>query len=207
MPEARLTIGNVEILSLNDNEASLPLSDVFPAVPAADWTPYQERYPGGFTDAEHILAHFECYLIRSEGRTILMDTGLGGSLSNPHSVEAMTGGVEGRLLEELDGAERQPRGHQHRLPQSPALRPCGLERHPRAGRRASRHLPQRALPRPSGRLGGVSASRGHGVVPAPLGACRQPPARLRGAGPARRGTISDQRGYCHTEPPATLPGP
>ena len=25
MPEARLTVGNVEILSLNDNEATLPL--------------------------------------------------------------------------------------------------------------------------------------------------------------------------------------
>ena len=30
MPEARLTVGNVEILSLNDNEATLPLGDVFP---------------------------------------------------------------------------------------------------------------------------------------------------------------------------------
>lgn len=101
MPEARLTVGNVEILSLNDNEATLPLRDVFPEVPAGAWAPYQSRYPGGFSGPEHLLAHFECYLIRSEGRTILVDTGLGGVASNPHSVEAMTGGVGGRLPEEL----------------------------------------------------------------------------------------------------------
>ncbi len=108
MPEARLSIGNVEILSLNDNEATLPLSDVFPEVPADAWSPYQERYPDGFSGTEHMLAHFECYLIRSEGQTILVDTGLGGAVSNPNAVEAMAGGVDGRLLEELRGAGVSP---------------------------------------------------------------------------------------------------
>ena len=97
MPEARLTVGNVEILSLNDHEATLPLSDVFPDVPAEAWVPYQERYPSGFS-GDHLLAHFECYLIRSQGQTILVDTGLGGASTNPHSLDAMVGGVEGRLL-------------------------------------------------------------------------------------------------------------
>ena len=101
MPEARLTVGNVEILSLNDNEATLPLSDVFPEVPAEAWAPYQERYPAGFS-GDHLLAHFECYLIRSEGQTILVDTGLGGAATNPHSIEAMVGGSEGRLMRELE---------------------------------------------------------------------------------------------------------
>ena len=107
MPEARLTVGNVEILSLNDQEATLPLSDVFPEVPAEAWTPYQERYPSGFR-GDHLLAHFECYLIRSEGQTILVDTGLGGAASNPHSIEAMVGGAEGRLLQELEAAGVSP---------------------------------------------------------------------------------------------------
>ena len=101
MPEARLTIGNVDILSLNDQEATLPLSDVFPEVPADAWAPYQERYPSGFR-GDHLLAHFECYLIRSEGQTILVDTGLGGAASNPHSIDAMVDGAEGRLLQELE---------------------------------------------------------------------------------------------------------
>ena len=106
-PEARLTVGNVEILSLNDNESALPLSDVFPDVPAESWAPYQQRYPKGFRD-DHLLAHFECYLIRSEGQTILVDTGLGGSATNPNSIDAMTGGVEGRLLQELSSAGLGP---------------------------------------------------------------------------------------------------
>ena len=107
MPEARLTVGNVEILSLNDHEATLPLSDVFPEVPAEAWAPYLERYPNGFR-GDHLLAHFECYLIRSEGQTILVDTGLGGTATNPHSLEAMVGGAEGRLLQELEAAGVSP---------------------------------------------------------------------------------------------------
>ena len=107
MPEARLTVGNVEILSLNDNEATLPLSDVFPEVPAGAWKPYQEQYPSGFR-GDHLLAHFECYLIRSEGQTILVDTGIGGATTNPHSVEAMAGGVDGRLLQELEAVGVNP---------------------------------------------------------------------------------------------------
>ena len=107
MPEARLTVGNVEILSLNDNESTLPLSDVFPDVPAEAWAPYQQRYPSGFR-GDHLLAHFECYLIRSEGQTILVDTGLGGAATNPHSIEAMVGGTEGRLMRELESAGVNP---------------------------------------------------------------------------------------------------
>ena len=107
MPEARLTVGNVEILSLNDNEATLPLSDVFPGVPAEAWAPYQERYPGGFS-GDHLLAHFECYLIRSGGQTILVDTGIGGRATNPNSIDAMVGGAEGRLIQELQSVGLSP---------------------------------------------------------------------------------------------------
>ena len=107
MPEARLTVGNVEILSLNDNESTLPLSDVFPDVPAEAWAPYQQRYPSGFR-GDHLLAHFECYLIRSEGQTILVDTGLGGAATNPHSIDAMVGGTEGRLMRELESTGVNP---------------------------------------------------------------------------------------------------
>ncbi len=76
-------------------------------MPAESWVPYKERYPSGFS-GDHLLAHFECYLIRSEDQTILVDTGLGGAVSNPNAVEAMAGGVDGRLLEELRGAGVSP---------------------------------------------------------------------------------------------------
>jgi glyoxylase-like metal-dependent hydrolase (beta-lactamase superfamily II) len=108
MPESRMTVGNVEILSLNDGDLALPLADTFPGVPAAAWGPYQERYPGAFSGAGNLNVHLECYLLRSQGVTILVDTGLGGAASNPHGVEAMAGGVEGRLLDELSAAGVDP---------------------------------------------------------------------------------------------------
>lgn len=37
MPEARLTVGDGGIWSLNDNEATLPLREVFPDAPVGDW--------------------------------------------------------------------------------------------------------------------------------------------------------------------------
>ncbi len=107
MPEARLTVGNVEIISLNDAETALPLSDTFPEVPAESWPYYQQRYPAGFR-GDSLLAHFECYLVRSEGRTILVDTGVGGEASSPLAVEAFTGGVDGNLLEELREVGLEP---------------------------------------------------------------------------------------------------
>ena len=107
MPEARLTVGSVEIISLNDGETALPLSDTFPEVPAESWPYYQERYPSGFS-GDSLLAHFECYLIRSQGQTILVDTGVGGAASSPLAVEAFTGGVDGRLLVELRDAGLEP---------------------------------------------------------------------------------------------------
>ena len=75
----------------------------FPRFPPRRGLPTRSGYPSGFS-GDHLLAHFECYLIRSEGQTILVDTGLGGAATNPHSIEAMVGGAEGRLLQELEAA-------------------------------------------------------------------------------------------------------
>ena len=101
MVASKLSLGNTEILVLHDNETSLPLSMTFPGVAPEDWIPYQEQYPEGFNGPDNLKAHFECYLIRSQGQTILVDTGLGGNETNAGSVEAFAGGVGGRLLSEL----------------------------------------------------------------------------------------------------------
>ena len=98
MVASKLSLGNTEILVLHDNETSLPLSMTFPDVAPQDWIPYQEQYPEGFNGPDDLKVHFECYLIRSEGRTILVDTGLGGNQTNAGSVEAFAGGVGGRLF-------------------------------------------------------------------------------------------------------------
>jgi len=104
MPQSKLSVGNVEISVLHDSEMALPLSQTFPDVPADSWTPYQQRYPEAFDGAENLRVHFECYLIRSLERIILVDTGLGTSASNPGTVAAFGGRADGRLLAELQSA-------------------------------------------------------------------------------------------------------
>ena len=108
MPEGRLTVGNVEILALNDNDSALPLNQTFPDVPFEAWAPYQQRYPEGFDGTDNIRIHFECYLLRSQGRTILVDTGAGSMANNPGTVAAFAGGVDGRLMAELQAAGVAP---------------------------------------------------------------------------------------------------
>jgi glyoxylase-like metal-dependent hydrolase (beta-lactamase superfamily II) len=107
MPQSRLTVGNVDILVLHDAEAALPLNQTFPNVSMEQWAPYQQQYPEAFNGSENLRVHFECYLVRSEGQTILVDTGLGSTASNPGTVATFGGGNDGRLLEELQGAGLQ----------------------------------------------------------------------------------------------------
>lgn len=108
MAGAKLTVGNVEILALHDNESALPLSMTFPGVPAEGWTPYQQKYPEGFTGTDNLRIRFECYLVRSSGQTILVDTGAGSMATNPGTVTAFAGGTDGRLLAELQAAGVAP---------------------------------------------------------------------------------------------------
>jgi glyoxylase-like metal-dependent hydrolase (beta-lactamase superfamily II) len=67
-----LRIGRVEILALSDGALEFDLCNFFPTIPDAEWQP----------DRAHLHDHrvrfnLGSYLIRSEGRTILVDTGLG----------------------------------------------------------------------------------------------------------------------------------
>ncbi|MBC8279863.1 MAG: MBL fold metallo-hydrolase [Chloroflexi bacterium] len=108
MPHSTLTVGNVEITILHDAEVALPFNRTFPDVPPEAWVPYQQRYPDAYTKTEagddSLRVHFECYLVRSQGRTLLVDTGLGSANSNPNVVAAIGGGVDGVLLSELESA-------------------------------------------------------------------------------------------------------
>ena len=47
MAGAKLTVGNVEIIALHDNEAALPLAMTFPDVPPEAWTSYQQNVRKG----------------------------------------------------------------------------------------------------------------------------------------------------------------
>ena len=106
MPGTTISVGNVEITAVHDGDGALPISMVFPGVDPELWVPYQQKYPECFNgdNNENFAAHFDCYVIRSEGRTILVDTGVGSMATNPGTVTAFAGGVDGRLLSDLQTA-------------------------------------------------------------------------------------------------------
>lgn len=95
MAEPRITVGNVEIVALLDVPFALPPDRMFPTVPTEAWEPYKLQYPYGFLDNGMIRTNATSYLVRSQGRTILVDTGLG---PGPHQ---MAGGASGNLLNDL----------------------------------------------------------------------------------------------------------
>ena len=106
MPGTTISVGDVEITAVHDGDGALPISMVFPGVDPELWVPYQQKYPECFNgdNNENIALPFECYVIRSEGHTILVDTGVGSMATNPGSVTAFAGGVDGRLLSDLQTA-------------------------------------------------------------------------------------------------------
>jgi len=110
MHESRFSVGNVEIIGITDIEVDfpMPLTQVFPHVPVDAWAPYRERYPEVFPRPDTWHPHFGGFLMRSQGRTILVDTGMGSSATNPGAVEMFTGGQDGHLIEELQSVGVRP---------------------------------------------------------------------------------------------------
>ena len=68
-----LRIGRVEILALSDGMLEFDLCNFFPTIPGDQWSGF-ESY---LTDEHKVRFNLGSYLIRSDGRTILVDTGLG----------------------------------------------------------------------------------------------------------------------------------
>jgi hypothetical protein len=83
MPESRFSVGNVEIVGLTDIEVDfpMPLTQLFPHVPLAAWAPHRQRYPEVFPRPDTWRPHFGGFLLRSQGRTILVDTGMGSTVT------------------------------------------------------------------------------------------------------------------------------
>ncbi len=69
MPGATITVGNVEITAVHDNEGALPLSMVFPGVDAELWVPYQQKYPECFNGDNN--ENFAAHLSSARGGTSL----------------------------------------------------------------------------------------------------------------------------------------
>jgi glyoxylase-like metal-dependent hydrolase (beta-lactamase superfamily II) len=101
MPGHKITVGNCEVISLTDAEMQFPWQIIFPNIPEADRESYRGLYPycygerGFRTDAG-------AYVIRSSGKTIIVDTGIG-----PGPI-AMLGGLKGQMLDDMKAKGVQP---------------------------------------------------------------------------------------------------
>jgi len=73
MAGEKVTIGNVEIISLSDGIMQFDLCNFFPSIPSEEWEPYGDH----LTEDRRLHINLACFLVRSDGRTILVDTGMG----------------------------------------------------------------------------------------------------------------------------------
>ncbi|HEY7465977.1 MAG TPA: MBL fold metallo-hydrolase [Dehalococcoidia bacterium] len=73
---ARIKIGSMDVVSIQDMKVTFPPAGVFPQAPADGWAVYRPIYPSGF-DGDNLAMSIGGYAIVGGGRTILIDTGLG----------------------------------------------------------------------------------------------------------------------------------
>ena len=72
MASDTIRVGNVEILHLSDGMLEFDLCNFFPTIPEENWTPYEQHLH------EHkVRFNLGSYLIKTDARTVLVDTGLG----------------------------------------------------------------------------------------------------------------------------------
>jgi glyoxylase-like metal-dependent hydrolase (beta-lactamase superfamily II) len=92
----KFRVGDLEVIALSDGEVKVPGTTYFAGTTSADWEPHAR-----WLDHEsNLVFPFGCFLIRSGGRRVLIDTGLG-----PITFGAYSGG---RLLDELAAAGVDP---------------------------------------------------------------------------------------------------
>jgi glyoxylase-like metal-dependent hydrolase (beta-lactamase superfamily II) len=91
---SRITIGNVEIVAFVDIPFELPWGMVFPGKTDAEIQPYRNMYPAA-TGRIGASTQAGAYALRSGGKTVLCDTGLG-----PGPIDFL-GGKGGRLLDDM----------------------------------------------------------------------------------------------------------
>ena len=68
-----IRVGDVEIMSVSDGTLSLDRAGFFPGIPEESWAPYADE----LTPGDQVLLNVGSFVLRSEGKTILVDTGIG----------------------------------------------------------------------------------------------------------------------------------
>ena len=76
-----MTVGSVEVVALCDGAADYhsPIEVAYPGIPDEAWNPHRKKYPEAFASSGTWRLHVHCFVVRSAGRTILVDTGVGPS--------------------------------------------------------------------------------------------------------------------------------
>jgi glyoxylase-like metal-dependent hydrolase (beta-lactamase superfamily II) len=72
MASRAIRVGSVEILALSDGQLEFDLCNFFPTIPEREWDAHEAHLHD-----HRVRFNLGSYLIRSDGRTILVDTGLG----------------------------------------------------------------------------------------------------------------------------------
>jgi glyoxylase-like metal-dependent hydrolase (beta-lactamase superfamily II) len=96
----KITVGNVEIMAVMDMiPPPRPPERMFPDVTGDDWAPYQDILENG-----QIQLYYGVWVVRSQGQTILVDTGMG---PGPHEhLDNRTGNLYEELRPILIPADR-----------------------------------------------------------------------------------------------------
>jgi glyoxylase-like metal-dependent hydrolase (beta-lactamase superfamily II) len=92
-----ITVGAVEITGLLDHRELAKAAENYPAVPSEAWEPYRKVYPDLFASQTELHWFYCCYLVRSAGRTIVVDAGIGPA-GGP---EAKNHNAAGKLMDAL----------------------------------------------------------------------------------------------------------
>ena len=101
MPASTIVVGKTQIIALLDTFMQFPWSVFMPAVPRSEIDKYKDLYPDSFS-GDNFRTRASAYVIRSEGKTILCDTGVG---PGPH---AWLGGLTGNLVPDMESKGVSP---------------------------------------------------------------------------------------------------
>ena len=109
MPHGSLRIGRVEVVSLCDGVTfGGAAQESFPGVSDEAWAESKARYPWAIGEQDEWRLHVHASLLRSEGRTILVDTGVGPETAPAFAWSALRGSLPQELATVgVDAAEVQ----------------------------------------------------------------------------------------------------
>jgi glyoxylase-like metal-dependent hydrolase (beta-lactamase superfamily II) len=100
-------IGRIEVVSLLDGAEDLDDSAILDPIHGPSdpvWEPYRRRYPAAFAAHGGFRLHVHATLLRAHGRTVLVDTGVGGPTAPAMSWYP----AAGRLMGALAGSGTSP---------------------------------------------------------------------------------------------------